>query len=75
MCIAAFLYLNIRKKKYGDYLRITFVVSGVIHTADQKKVDFKVEHICGEYEAICEKALTDGSGAQIEADNLVIGSL
>jgi hypothetical protein len=36
---------------------ITFVVSGVI--------DFIVEYLC-EYEAICKKALTRISGAQME---------
>jgi hypothetical protein len=41
------------------------VVSGVIDTAHQKKVDFLVEYL-REYEAICKKALTRGSGAQME---------
>jgi hypothetical protein len=41
------------------------VVSGVIDTADLKKVDFIVEYL-REYEAICKKALTRVSGAQME---------
>jgi hypothetical protein len=41
------------------------VVSGVIDTADHKKIDFIIEYLC-EYEAICKKALTRVSGAQME---------
>jgi hypothetical protein len=41
------------------------VVSGVIDTADHKKIDFKVEYL-REYEAICKKALTRGPRAQRE---------
>jgi hypothetical protein len=40
-------------------------VGGVIHTADHKKIDFIVEYL-REYEAICKKALTRGSVAQME---------
>jgi hypothetical protein len=58
------------------------VVSGVIDTADHKKIDFIVEYLC-EFEAICKKALARGSGAQMglfdelkpEVENLVTGSL
>jgi hypothetical protein len=41
------------------------LVSGVIDTADHKKVDFIVEYL-REYEAICKKVLTRGSRAQME---------
>jgi hypothetical protein len=41
------------------------VVSGVIDTADHKKIDFLVEYL-REYEKICKKALTRRSGAQKE---------
>jgi hypothetical protein len=41
------------------------VVSGVIDTADTKKVDFIVKYLC-KYEAMCKKALTRVSGAQME---------
>jgi hypothetical protein len=41
------------------------VVSGVINTADHKKIDFIVEYF-REYEAIYKKALARGSGAQME---------
>jgi hypothetical protein len=50
------------------------VQSGVIDTADNKKIDFIVEYL-REYEAICKKALTRGSKAQMEVANLVTGSL
>jgi hypothetical protein len=39
------------------------VVSGVIDTTDHKKIDF--EYLF-EYKAICKKALTRGSRAQME---------
>jgi hypothetical protein len=42
-----------------------FVVSGVIATADHKKIDFIVKYL-REYEFICKKALTRGSRAQME---------
>jgi hypothetical protein len=48
-------------KLYGSVT----LVSGVIDTADHKKFDFIVEYFC-EYEAICNKALTRGSMAQME---------
>jgi hypothetical protein len=41
------------------------VASGVIDTGDHKKIDCIVEYLC-EYEAICRKALTRGSRAQVE---------
>jgi hypothetical protein len=41
------------------------VASGVIDTADHKKIDFIVEYL-REYEVICKKALTRGSRAQME---------
>jgi hypothetical protein len=41
------------------------VVCGIIDTADQKKIDFIVKYL-REYEAICKKALTHGSRAQME---------
>jgi hypothetical protein len=41
------------------------VSSGVIETADHKKIDFIVEYL-REYEVICKKALTRGSRAQME---------
>jgi hypothetical protein len=41
------------------------VVSGVIDTADHKKIDFIVEYL-REYKATCKKALTLGSRAQME---------
>jgi hypothetical protein len=41
------------------------VPSGVIDTADHKKIDFIVEYL-HEYEAICKKALTCGSRAKME---------
>jgi hypothetical protein len=61
---------------------VSILVSGVIDTADHKKIDFKVEYL-REYEAICKKALTRGSRAQMElfdekkpeVENLVTGSL
>jgi hypothetical protein len=41
------------------------VVGGVIDTADHKKINFIVEYL-REYDAICKKALTRGSRAQME---------
>jgi hypothetical protein len=41
------------------------VVGGVIDTPDHKKIDFIVEYL-REYKAICKKALTRGSRAQME---------
>jgi hypothetical protein len=41
------------------------VVGGVIDTADHKKIYFIIEYL-REYEAICKKALTLGSRAQME---------
>jgi hypothetical protein len=69
-------------KKYMGYLRIVFSTSGVIDTAGVKFGDFKVEYL-REFEAICEKALTRGSRAQVglfngkkpEVGNLVTLSL
>jgi hypothetical protein len=69
-------------QKIWGLTRITFVVSRVIDTADHQKVDFIFEYLC-KYEAICKKALTHGSGAQIElfdekkpeVENLVTGTL
>jgi hypothetical protein len=57
-------------------------VGGVNDTADHQKVDFIAEYL-REYEAICKKALTCESGAQmelfdekkLEVENLVTGSL
>jgi hypothetical protein len=46
------------------YLRIIFVSSGVIDTAAAKIGDFIVEHL-REFEALCKKALTRSSGAQL----------
>jgi hypothetical protein len=40
-------------------------LSGVIDTDDHKKIDFIVEYL-REYEAMCKKALTRGSRAQME---------
>jgi hypothetical protein len=41
------------------------VVSGVIDSADHKKIDLIGEYL-SEYETICKKALTRGSRAQME---------
>jgi hypothetical protein len=41
------------------------VVSGIIDNADHKKIDFIVEYL-REYEAICKKALTRRSRAEME---------
>jgi hypothetical protein len=44
---------------------VSILVSGVINTVDHKKIDCIVEYL-REYEAICKKALTRGSRAQVE---------
>jgi hypothetical protein len=41
------------------------LLRGVIDTTDPKEIDFIVEYLC-KYEAICKKALTPGSRAQME---------
>jgi hypothetical protein len=64
------------------YLRIVFGTNGVIDTAGAKMGDLKVEHL-REFEAICKKALTRESRAQVglfdekkpEVENLVTLSL
>jgi hypothetical protein len=48
------------------------VPSGVIDTAYHKKIDFIVEYL-RKYEAICKKALTRGSRAQMELFDEKIG--
>jgi hypothetical protein len=58
------------------------VASGVISPLTTKKVDFLVKYL-HDYEAICKKAVTRGSWAQMEmfdekkpeVENLVTGSL
>jgi hypothetical protein len=55
---------NNHTKKYRGYLRIIFGTGGVIDTAGAKIGDFKVEYL-REFEAICKKALTRESGAQV----------
>jgi hypothetical protein len=55
------VWIWIQSKFYGS----ATLVSGVIDTADHKKIDIIVEYL-REYEAICKKALTRGSRAQME---------
>jgi hypothetical protein len=51
-------------QKYRGYLRILFGSSFVIDTAGAKIGDFIVEYL-REFEAICKKALTRESEAQV----------
>jgi hypothetical protein len=44
---------------------VSILVSGVIDTAEHKKIDFIVEYL-REYEVICKKALPCGARAQME---------
>jgi hypothetical protein len=60
---------------------VSYLVNGVIDTADKKKSDLEVKYL-SEYESIYETALTCGSLVQIElmmkkpeVENLVTGSL
>jgi hypothetical protein len=55
------VWIWIQSKCYGS----ATLVSGVIDTADHKKIDLIVEYL-REYEAICKKALIRGSRAQME---------
>jgi hypothetical protein len=55
------VWIRIQLKCYGS----ATIASGVIDTADHKKIDFIVEYL-REYEAVCKKALTRGSRAQME---------
>jgi hypothetical protein len=55
------VWIWIQSKSSGS----TTLISGVIYTADNKKINVIVEYL-REYEAICKKALTRVSGAQME---------
>jgi hypothetical protein len=63
--VKAFLHMASYSLRYSTRKSIFLVVNGVNDTADDKKFDLIVEYL-REYKAICKKALTHGSRAQIE---------
>jgi hypothetical protein len=60
----------IQSKCYGS----ATLVSGVIDTADHKKIDFMVVYL-REYEAICKKAQMELFDEKMEVRNFVTSSL